>query len=233
MHTLPSFFEVGSCSESYNFLQEVLSSREQFNIDNSNVDAISMAEAKAVAANKSHSEAERRRRKRINGHLATLRNLLPKTIKADKASLLAEVVRCIRELKKTTEELSAKDGDTDECNTIMNKLIFPSETDELKLNCDENDSGIIKATLCCEDRPELMIELNRALNSVQAKVVRAEMGTVGGRTKTELWLQVSANGEEGLAKIRKALKVAVDKSIMLPSPGQTLPGNKRSRLYHC
>ena len=81
MHTLPSFYEVGSCSESYNFLHEILNSREQLHLDNSNVNAISMAEAKAVAANKSHSEAERRRRKRINGHLATLRNLLPKTIK--------------------------------------------------------------------------------------------------------------------------------------------------------
>lgn len=76
-----SFYELGSCSESYNFLQQVLSSKEQFHIENRNVKTISMAEAKAVAANKSHSEAERRRRKRINGHLATLRNLLPKTIK--------------------------------------------------------------------------------------------------------------------------------------------------------
>lgn len=81
MQTLPSYYEVGGCSESYNFLQEILSSRGKLNIDNSKVNTISMAEAKAVAANKSHSEAERRRRKRINGHLATLRNLLPKTIK--------------------------------------------------------------------------------------------------------------------------------------------------------
>ncbi|XP_027180101.1 transcription factor bHLH30-like [Coffea eugenioides] len=231
MHTLPSFYEVGSCSESYNFLHEILNSREQLHLDNSNVNAISMAEAKAVAANKSHSEAERRRRKRINGHLATLRNLLPKTIKADKASLLAEVVRCLRELKKSTEELSATEGD-DQSNTAM-KLMFPSETDELKLCYDDGDSRTIKATLCCEDRPEMMIELKRALNAVKAKVVKAEMATVGGRTKTVLWLQASEAGEEGLATIRRALKVVVDRSIMLSTPGQALPGNKRPRPYHC
>lgn len=76
--------QVGNCPEpnNYNFLQQVLmSSVEVFNIQNANASTVSMAEAKAAAANKSHSEAERRRRKRINGHLATLRALLPNTIK--------------------------------------------------------------------------------------------------------------------------------------------------------
>lgn len=76
--------QVGNYPEpnNYNFLQQVLmSSVEVFNIQNTNMSTVSMAEAKAAAANKSHSEAERRRRKRINGHLATLRALLPNTIK--------------------------------------------------------------------------------------------------------------------------------------------------------
>ncbi|KAG9158703.1 hypothetical protein Leryth_023477 [Lithospermum erythrorhizon] len=49
-------------------------------------------DAKAIAASKNHSEAERRRRERINNQFNKLRSILPRTTKADKASLLAEIL---------------------------------------------------------------------------------------------------------------------------------------------
>ncbi|CAD5167687.1 unnamed protein product [Musa acuminata subsp. malaccensis] len=55
---------------------------------------------------RSHSEAERRRRQRINGHLATLRSLLPAATRLDKAALLGEVVRQVRELRVRVEEVA-------------------------------------------------------------------------------------------------------------------------------
>ncbi|KAJ8562580.1 hypothetical protein K7X08_031032 [Anisodus acutangulus] len=203
-----------------------------------------MAEAKAIAANKSHSEAERRRRKRINGHLATLRTLLPNTIKTDKASLLAEAVRSVRELKKTTSELGAttmSDDDNDNYDdhtTLMKKFMFPSESDELNISycnnsMDSDGTLIVKASICCEDRPEIMMELRNALSTVQGKVVRAEMSTVGGRIKCLLWLQMLENGcKEGLlVQLRSALKVVMDKATFGPqNMGQDLLGNKRPRL---
>ncbi|TMX03034.1 hypothetical protein EJD97_018723 [Solanum chilense] len=262
MYQFPSFYELGNtCSDSYNnFLHEIItsSSSEMFNninnLESSSVSPRSMAEAKAIAANKSHSEAERRRRKRINGHLATLRNLLPNTIKTDKASLLAEAVRCVRELKQTTSELAAatttttmsENDDDDDHTTLMTKIMFPSESDELNLsycnesnnnNTDNNDDDrnlIIKASMCCEDRPEIMMELRRALSTVEGKIVRAEMSTVGGRIKCILWLEMLENGcKEGLfVQLRRALKVVMDKANFGPqNMGQNLLGNnKRPRL---
>ncbi|KAM3280910.1 transcription factor bHLH30 [Capsicum chacoense] len=269
MYQFPSFYELGvnTCSDSYNnFLHEFInssSSDQMFNnnnninyVESSSVSPRSMAEAKAIAANKSHSEAERRRRKRINGHLATLRTLLPNTIKTDKASLLAEAVRCVRELKKTTSELEAttttmseyddNNNDNDR-TTFMKTVMFPSESDELNISyCGSNSSSsnnnstdnsnetlIVKASICCEDRPDIMMELKRALYSVQCKVVRAEMSTVGGRIKCVLWLELLENGcKEGLlVQLRRALKVVMDKNNFGPqNMGQDLLGNKRPRL---
>lgn len=136
------------------------------------------------------------------------------------------------------------DNDNDDHTTFMTKLMFPSESDELNIsycnssnnnNTDNNPDGslIIKASMCCEDRPEIMMELRRALSTVQGKVVRAEMSTVGGRIKCILWLQMLENGcKEGLlVQLRRALKVVMDKANFGPqNTGQDLLGNKRPRL---
>ncbi|KAG6624105.1 hypothetical protein CIPAW_16G002900 [Carya illinoinensis] len=86
-------------------------------------------DAKALAASKSHSEAERRRRERINNHLAKLRSLLPNTTKTDKASLLAEVIEHVKELKRQTSLIA-------ETNPV------PTEVDELTVDTSDEDAEI-------------------------------------------------------------------------------------------
>ncbi|KAK8316692.1 hypothetical protein V6Z12_A13G059100 [Gossypium hirsutum] len=88
-------------------------------------------DAKAMAASKSHSEAERRRRERINNHLAKLRSLLPSTTKTDKASLLAEVIQHVKELKRQT------------C-LIAETSPVPTETDELTVDTSDQDDLRLK-----------------------------------------------------------------------------------------
>ncbi|KAL8194055.1 hypothetical protein R6Q57_026297 [Mikania cordata] len=193
--------------------------------------ANTVAEIKAAAACYRHSEAERRRRKRINGHLATLRSILPNTVKADKASLLAEVVRQVKELKKISTELKFDHSD----DTIRNyeSHMIPSEHNEHELTYVGEDSRtnkiMIKVSMCCEDRPELIVELTRALGLVQGKLVRAEIGTLGGRLKCVLWVQVSAvTREHGLDELRRELKAVTDRALSLD-----FPRNKRSRFSDC
>ncbi|GFQ03538.1 transcription factor bhlh30 [Phtheirospermum japonicum] len=234
MFSIPSFYELGTCSDSYDhMLQQILSS--PIDSENPNNSPTSMAEAKAVAASNSHKEAERRRRKRINGHIATLKSILPSNIKTDKASLLGEAVRRVKELKKTTAALSASLNEPELENpntTTLKALMFPNETDELKLSRCEN-SGLMKATLSCEDRPDIIMDMIQALKTAEAKVVRAEMSTVGGRTKSVLWVKmVGSESDVGLGTLRRALRMVMDKSTLLAGSGQGLPGNKRPRYYH-
>ncbi|KAI7733053.1 hypothetical protein M8C21_033410 [Ambrosia artemisiifolia] len=227
MQYLPSQgYELSNCSSIirnlvYNNVGEDLSANTE-----------AAAEAKAVAACNRHSEAERRRRKRINGHLATLRSILPNTVKADKASLLAEVVRRVKELKTITAELESSGMDESNDHTIQNYVI-PSENDELELTYIGEDSStkkiMIKVSICCEDRPDFIVELTKALGLVQGKLVRTEIGTLGGRIKCVLWVQVCAvTRDQGLDELRRVLKVVTDRSSFLD-----LPRNKRPRFPNC
>ncbi|KAE8783276.1 transcription factor bHLH30-like [Hordeum vulgare] len=157
-------------------------------------------DAKALAASRSHSEAERRRRQRINGHLARLRSLLPNTTKTDKASLLAEVLEHVKELKRQTSAMTmmaaaAVGGDEDDDGGPVQML--PTEADELGVDAAEDGDGrlVVRASLCCEDRPDLIPDIIRALAALRLRAHRAEITTLGGRVRSVL-LITAEEGEE-------------------------------------
>ncbi|KAL6190266.1 hypothetical protein ACLB2K_036664 [Fragaria x ananassa] len=166
-------------------------------------------DAKALAASKSHSEAERRRRERINNHLAKLRSLLPSTTKTDKASLLAEVIQHVKELKRQT-------------SVIAETSPVPTETDELIVDDASAEEGkfVIKASLCCEDRSDLLPDLIKTLKALRLRTLKAEITTLGGRVKNVLFItgeeDHSSSGEEQqqycISSIQEALKAVMEKS---------------------
>uniref|UniRef100_A0A1J3JEW3 Transcription factor bHLH30 n=1 Tax=Noccaea caerulescens TaxID=107243 RepID=A0A1J3JEW3_NOCCA len=183
-------------------------------------------DAKALAASKSHSEAERRRRERINNHLAKLRSILPNTTKTDKASLLAEVIQHVKELKRETTVIS-------ETNLV------PTESDELTVAfTEEEETGdgrfVIKASLCCEDRSDLLPDMIKTFKAMRLKTLKAEITTVGGRVKNVLFVTgEESSGEEEIEEycigtIEEALKAVMEKSN-LEEPSSS--GNaKRQRM---
>lgn len=158
---------------------------------------------RALAASRNHKEAEKRRRERINSHLDKLRTLLPCNSKTDKASLLAKVIQRVKELKRQTSEIPELE-------------ILPCETDEVSVLTSEfSGEGelIIKASLCCEDRSDLLSDLIETLKSLNLKTVRAEMATLGGRIRNVL--VVAGDGdraEESVGFLRNALKSLVEGS---------------------
>lgn len=178
-------------------------------------------DAKALAASKSHSEAERRRRERINNHLAKLRSLLPNTTKTDKASLLAEVIQHVKELKRQT-------------SLIAESSPIPTEMDELMVDnsSDEEGKSIIKASFCCDDRSDLLTDLIKTLKDLRLRTLKAEIATMGGRVKNVLFITADEemDGDDqqicSINSIKEALKAVMEKA----SVDESSPGNiKRQR----
>ncbi|PIN19938.1 hypothetical protein CDL12_07379 [Handroanthus impetiginosus] len=161
-------------------------------------------QARAFAASENHKEAERKRRERINGHLDRLRALLLCNSKTDKASLLAKVVQRVRELKQQTSEIMQLDQ------------TFPSEADEITVlqNHDSVDGkSIVKASLCCEDRVDLITDLIEILKPLPLSPLRAEMATMGGRMRNVIVLAGDKDQtDESVLLLRDALKTLVLRS---------------------
>ncbi|XP_042435554.1 transcription factor bHLH30-like isoform X1 [Zingiber officinale] len=184
---------------------------------------------KTAIAMKNHSEAERRRRERINSHLAILRRMVPGADKLDKAALLAAVINHVKKLKETAAESSR--GHT-----------IPSDADEVRVEVEGSaascSTGIVtvKASLCCEDRPETLVDLKQALQTLRLKTIGAEISTLNGRVKNVLVM--AAEGNSGtvdrhlfVASVHQALKSILDK---VNSQVDLLPrasfSNKRRRI---
>ncbi|KAE9613341.1 putative transcription factor bHLH family [Lupinus albus] len=173
----------------------------------------SKAENKETAAKK-HSDAEKRRRIRINEQYNALRRILPSIfnqhlnsssignepnrVKTDKASILVETIKQLRKLEKSVP-----------------KMLIPSWEDEFTTEqCNNQEQqGLVKVTLSCEDRRGLMLAIERAVGSVNAKLVNADLVTVGGRAKFVLWVQGLVAGKEGLRMLRRTLKVVMHKPV--------------------
>ncbi|XP_040999266.1 transcription factor bHLH51-like [Juglans microcarpa x Juglans regia] len=169
-----------------------------------------------ATASKSHSQAEKRRRDRINTQLSTLRKLIPKSDKMDKAALLGSVIDHVKDLKRRAMEVSKA------CS-------IPTEVDEVTIdydhgqdvnmigNVDKREENIlIRVSFCCDDRPELFSELIQVLKGLRLTVVKADIASVGGRIKSVLVLCTKAleSDQVGvclMSTLKQSLKLVLSK----------------------
>ncbi|WVY91777.1 hypothetical protein V8G54_037291 [Vigna mungo] len=192
----------------------------------------SIAEDRVASASKSHSQAEKRRRDRINAQLATLRKLIPKSDKMDKAALLGSVVEHVKDLKR-------------KAMCVSKAITVPSESDEVTIDFHEGEDEsykkvkklkekmIIKASVCCDDRPEVFPELIKVLKGLRLTAVKADIASVGGRMKSILVL-CSKDSEENsvcLTTLKQSLKSAVNKISSLSVATNCPTRSKRQRFF--
>lgn len=133
-------------------------------------------------------------------------------MQTDKASLLAEVIQHVKELKRQT-------------SLIAETSPVPTESDELTVDTtDEDGKFVIKASLCCEDRSDLLPDLIKTLKALRLRTLKAELTTLGGRVKNVLFItgdeDSSSSGEQSMQQqqeycinsIQEALKAVMEKN---------------------
>lgn len=192
---------------------------------------------RAASASKSHSQAEKRRRDRINAQLATLRKLIPMSDKMDKAALLGSVIDEVKDLKRKAIEVSKA-------------FMVPTEVDDITVSqCDVNahegtginstsinksrDNNImIRASVCCDDRPELFAELIQVLKGLKLTAVKADIASTGGRIKSVLVL-CSKDSEEAvsISTLKQALKLVLSKIAASSVTPNCRFRSKRQRFF--
>ncbi|KAK9283967.1 hypothetical protein L1049_012225 [Liquidambar formosana] len=134
----------------------------------------------------------------------------------DKAALLGSVIDHVKDLKRKALDVSKV-------------LTIPTEVDEVTVECEgdhhqddacpsnntsekSKENIFIKASVCCDDRPELFVELIRALKGLRLTTVRADMASLGGRIKSILVL-CTKDAEEGVSvsNIKQSLGVILSR----------------------
>ncbi|XP_059666771.1 transcription factor bHLH51-like [Cornus florida] len=197
-------------------------------------------EDRAASSSKSHSQAEKRRRDRINAQLATLRKLIPKSDKMDKAALLGSVVEHVKDLKRKAVEVSQG-------------FTIPSDVDEVTVDCEFDKGGsssingetsnddeqhiFIRASVCCDDRPELFAELTQALKGLELRTVKADVSSLGGRIRSILILCTKDCKESVcMNNLKQSLKVVLGRIALSSTVSNYRIKSKRQRFFlpsHC
>ncbi|KAJ0046632.1 hypothetical protein Pint_06544 [Pistacia integerrima] len=192
-------------------------------------------EDRSTTASKSHSQAEKRRRDRINAQLATLRKLIPKSDKMDKAALLGSVIEHVKDLKLKAMEVSKAftiPTEVDEVTVDYDLAQSANPTNVNNVNKSKN-SILIKVSVCCEDQPELFRELIRVLNGLGLSTVQADIATVGGRIKSILVLCNKDSDQESvpLNTLKQSLLLVLSRLSSASMASNFRIRSKRQRLF--
>lgn len=131
-------------------------------------------------------------------------------LQMDKASLLAEVIDHLKQLRRNAAD--ATKG-----------ILVPMDIDEVSVEQHDDGSGgdscSIRASICCEYKHEVLSDLRQALEALHLKTVRIEIATLGSRMMNLFVItgckQENIQDTEGCQlfanSVRQALRSVLDK----------------------
>lgn len=146
----------------------------------------------------------------------------------DKASLLAEVISHLKDLKRKAAEAS-EDSD----------CVIPKDIDEVKVEPDhklvEGRPFSIRASLCCDYKPGLLSDLRQALNALHLIIKRAEIATLGCRMKNVFVMTTSKEENDEVCRfyarsVCQALRAVLEKFSASEEFLKSPHSNKRRRV---
>ncbi|KAJ0983895.1 hypothetical protein J5N97_002251 [Dioscorea zingiberensis] len=182
----------------------------------------SSSSERSASALRVHSQAEKLRRERINAHLSTLRRMLfPDAHKMDKASLLGKVVEQVKELKRKTMDIDKSYA----IPSATNEVIVESKCDDEVIS--DNKVFFIKASVCCDDRPDLFASMINAFQVLNVRTVRADMMSLGGRVHI-VFILCNKEGQEStvcLSSLMESIRQALTRVV-----SSDVASGKRRRL---
>ncbi|GER26535.1 basic helix-loop-helix (bHLH) DNA-bindingsuperfamily protein [Striga asiatica] len=147
-----------------------------------------------------HVHAERRRREKLNKRFVALRSLLPFVTKTDKASILADAIDYLKQLRKRLHELESERTS----RVLRGGQQRMATKTRVEVSIIERDALVV---IECREREGLLLELMQTLGGVGV-VVTAVQSTAGdGFFAAELRAMVKANMNGRRASIIEVKRV--------------------------
>lgn len=145
----------------------------------------------------------------------------------DKASLLGRVIDQVKDLKRKASDLGKG-------------FQVPAEVNEVTVECNQEGDGhpgadteipYIKATICCDDRPDLFAELSQAFHDLRLRTIRADITSLGGRAQNVFILyRKEGNVSVCLSSLKDSIEEALSRVVSPDMVSTNVFPSKRQRL---
>ncbi|XP_047981231.1 transcription factor BHLH42 isoform X2 [Salvia hispanica] len=160
-----------------------------------------------------HVLAERRRREKLNERFVVLRSMVPFVTKMDKASILADTIEYLKQLKRRIQQLEAESERNarrrEKCRLRTDMSKRPKVGATVEVSIIESDALV---DISCVDKSGLLLDLMQMLRDLGLHVTTAHSSINNGTFNAELRAKVveSAHGRRpSITEVKTAISVLI------------------------